>query len=47
MSRDPSWDILPVASPDLRAGKRRRLVRDALVKDPVGLPEPFVPAGAP
>lgn len=41
MSRDRSWDILPVPNPELRPGKRRRLVRDALVKDPAGLPEPL------
>ncbi len=41
MSRDRSWDILPVPNPQLRPGRRRRLVRGALVKDPVGLPEPL------
>ena len=41
MSGDPSWDIMPVASPELREGKRRRLVREILAKDPVGVPEPL------
>jgi hypothetical protein len=37
---DPSWDIMPVANPDLPEGKRRRMVRDSLAKDPVGAAEP-------
>jgi hypothetical protein len=41
MSADPSWDIMPVASPELREGKRRRLVREVLAKDPVGVTEPL------
>jgi hypothetical protein len=41
MSGDPSWDIMPVASPELREGRRRRLVREILAKDPVGVPEPL------
>ncbi len=40
MSGDPSWDIMPVANPELRAGKRRRLVRKMLAKDPAGVAEP-------
>lgn len=40
MSSDPSWDIAPVANPELRESKRRRIVRDTLAKDPVGLAEP-------
>jgi hypothetical protein len=39
MSSDPSWYIMPVANPDLPAGKRRRLVRDSLARDPVGMAE--------
>jgi hypothetical protein len=41
MSGDPSWDIMPVASPELREGRRRRLVREILAKDPVGVTEPL------
>jgi hypothetical protein len=37
---DPSWDIMPVANPDLPVGKRRRIVRDSLAKDPVAAAEP-------
>jgi hypothetical protein len=40
MYSDPSWDIMPVANPDLPEGKRRRIVRDSLAKDPVGAAEP-------
>jgi hypothetical protein len=40
MYSDPSWDIMPVANPDLPEGKRRRIVRDSLAKDPVGGAEP-------
>lgn len=36
---DPSWGISPVANPDLPEGKRRRVVRDSLLKDPVGTAE--------
>jgi hypothetical protein len=32
---DPSWDIMPVANPKLPEGKRRRLIRDYLARDPV------------
>ena len=38
---DPSWDIMPVANPQLRERKRERLVRKNVVDDPVGLPEPL------
>jgi hypothetical protein len=41
MSVDSSWDITPVANPELREGKRRRVVRGLLAKDPVGLAEPL------
>jgi hypothetical protein len=41
MPSDPSWDIMPVANPVLRDRKRRRLVRDSLADDPVGLAEPL------
>jgi hypothetical protein len=41
MYSDPSWDIMPVANPDLPEGKRRRLVRDSLARDPVGVDEPM------
>ncbi len=37
---DPSWEIMPVANPDLPEGKRRRMIRDSLVKDPVGTAKP-------
>jgi hypothetical protein len=37
---DPSWEIMPVVNPEVRAGKRRRLLREAVVKDPVGVTEP-------
>jgi hypothetical protein len=40
MYSDPSWDIMPVANPDLPEGKRRRIIRDSLAKDPVGAAEP-------
>ena len=41
MYSDPSWDIMPVAHPDLPEGKRRRMVRDSLARDPVGVAEPM------
>jgi hypothetical protein len=41
MPGDPSWDIMPVASPALRDRKRRRLIGSSLVHDPVGLAEPL------
>jgi hypothetical protein len=37
---DPSWDVVPVANPQLSPRKRRKLVDRALLKDPVGLGEP-------
>ena len=40
MYSDPSWDIMPVANPELPEGKRRRIIRDSLAKDPVGAAEP-------
>jgi hypothetical protein len=40
MYSDPSWDIMPVANPDLPEGKRRRMVRDSLARDPVGVADP-------
>jgi hypothetical protein len=41
MSGDPSWDIMPVASPALRERTRRRLIRRSCAYDPVGLAEPL------
>src|ERR1700691_3316147 len=41
MYSDPSWDIMPVAHPDLPEGKRGRMVRDSLARDPVGVAEPM------
>jgi hypothetical protein len=41
MPSDPSWDIVPVANPELPERKRRRAVRDTVSKDPVGLAEPM------
>jgi hypothetical protein len=41
MPGDPSWDIMPVASPALRERKRRRLIRRSCAYDPVGLAEPL------
>ena len=41
MYSDPSWDIMPAANPDLPEGKRRRMVRDSLARDPVGVAEPM------
>ncbi len=38
---DPSWQIMPVVNPALPDRKQRRLIRRALAKDPVGLPEPL------
>jgi hypothetical protein len=37
---DPSWDIMPVANPELPEGKRRRMVRESLARDPIGVSEP-------
>ena len=41
MLSDPSWDIMPVTNPELPERKQRRLIRNNLVTDPVGLPEPL------
>jgi len=41
MLGDPSWDIMPVANPELGQRKRQRLIRRGLAHDPVGLPEPL------
>jgi hypothetical protein len=41
MPGDPSWDIMPVASPALRERKRRRLIRSSCAYDPVDLAEPL------
>ena len=41
MPGDPSWDIMPVANPALREGKRRRLIRSSCAYDPVGLAKPL------
>jgi hypothetical protein len=41
MSNDQSWDILPVANPELRESKRWRVLDRVLLKDPVGLEEPL------
>jgi hypothetical protein len=37
---DPSWDVMPVANPDLAARKRARLFDRACLNDPMGLEEP-------
>lgn len=37
---DPSWDVVPVANPDLPARKRNKLVDRAVRTDPVGVAEP-------
>ena len=41
MLSDPSWDIMPVANPELPDRKQRRLIRGSLINDPVGLAEPL------
>jgi len=42
MPVDPSWaDIMPVVNPALRERRRRRLIRDSLSRDPLGLREPL------
>lgn len=38
MAGDRPLDVMPVVNPEVRGGKRRRLIRDTVVKDP-GLPE--------
>jgi hypothetical protein len=40
MIADPSWDVMPVANPDLPARKRGKLLDRAVLKDPIGLGEP-------
>jgi hypothetical protein len=37
---DASWDVMPVANPDLPSRKRRKLVDHAVMKDPLGIEEP-------
>jgi hypothetical protein len=39
MSGDRPADVMPVVNPEVRAGKRKRLIRETVVKDPAGLPE--------
>jgi hypothetical protein len=41
MPNDSSWDIMPVANPELRESKRRRVIDRVLLKDPAGLEEPL------
>jgi hypothetical protein len=40
MVADPSWDVVPVANPDLPARRRKKLFDHAVLKDPIGLEEP-------
>jgi hypothetical protein len=40
MVEDPSWDVMPVADPDLPARKREKVFDRAYLKDPVGVAEP-------
>ncbi|HEY6787827.1 MAG TPA: hypothetical protein VI365_10990 [Trebonia sp.] len=40
MPGDPSWDVMPVASPALGERKQRHLIGGSLAHDPVGLAEP-------
>jgi hypothetical protein len=40
MTADDSWEVMPVADPDLPARRRRKLIDRALLKDPLGLAEP-------
>jgi hypothetical protein len=40
MVPDPSWNVMPVANPDLPARKREKLVDRAVLKDPMGLADP-------
>ena len=40
MVTDPSWDVMPVASPVLPARKRSKLVDRSVLRDPIGLAEP-------
>jgi hypothetical protein len=41
MIADDSWDVMPVADPDLPARRRRKLIDRAVLKDPLGLAEPL------
>jgi hypothetical protein len=40
MDADPSWNVMPVPNPDLPARERDKLVRRAVLKDPMDLAEP-------
>jgi hypothetical protein len=40
MVPDPSWNVMPVANPDLPSRKREKLVDRAVLKDPTGLADP-------
>jgi hypothetical protein len=40
MVEDSSWDVMPVADPDLPARKRNKLLGRTILKDPIGLAEP-------
>lgn len=40
MITDPSWDVVPVANPDLPVRQRNKLFDRAVLKDPVGVDEP-------
>lgn len=37
---DPSWDVVPVANPDLPARQRDKVFKRAVRRDPVGVAEP-------
>jgi hypothetical protein len=40
MTVDPSWDVVPVVSPEVPQSRQRKLFRRAVLTDPVGLAEP-------
>ncbi len=40
MVADPSWDVMPVANPDLRVHKRNKLLDRSVLTDPIGIAEP-------
>jgi len=40
MVADPSWDVMPVANPDLPARRRNKLLDRTVLQDPIGLEEP-------
>lgn len=40
MVTDSSWDVMPVANPDLPGRKRSKLLDRAVLKDPIGIEEP-------